>query len=94
MLLQVAPPHVDRAAQSKNTLRIGNAQSLGAFRGGSLPDVSAPRPGVKTTSLTATGASKVTCAFTHSSVPSCAFCYNFFEFYLHVIIIGATRNRA
>lgn len=42
--LQVAP---DRAS-SKNTLRI-NSQTLGSFRGGSLPNVSAGAPTVKTT---------------------------------------------
>ncbi|KAH1000770.1 hypothetical protein HUJ04_013063 [Dendroctonus ponderosae] len=48
--VKVASPHVDRSAQSKNSLRIGSGQALGAFRGGSLPDVSTPRPGVKSPS--------------------------------------------
>lgn len=64
---QVASPHLDRAAQSKNSLRIGNAQTLGTFRGGSLPDVSVPRPGAKVSS-SGTGrdidaVSKVTVSF-------------------------------
>ncbi|XP_076267746.1 CREB-regulated transcription coactivator isoform X2 [Rhynchophorus ferrugineus] len=53
--VKVASPHLDRVSQSKNTLRISPAQnqSLGAFRGGSLPDVSAPRPPDKRASTTA-----------------------------------------
>lgn len=44
---QVAP---DRGS-AKNTLRINN-QTLGAFRGGSLPNVSAGAPTVKTATQT------------------------------------------
>ncbi|XP_066156694.1 CREB-regulated transcription coactivator 1-like isoform X5 [Euwallacea fornicatus] len=47
--VKVASPHVDRSSQSKNSLRI-TGQALGTFRGGSLPDVSAPCPGVKMSS--------------------------------------------
>lgn len=42
---QVAP---DRGSSAKNTLRISNQTPLGTFRGGSLPNVSAATPTVKT----------------------------------------------
>ncbi|XP_030753879.1 CREB-regulated transcription coactivator 1 isoform X2 [Sitophilus oryzae] len=55
--VKVGSPRIDCAAQNKNTLRIGPAHQgpgLGTFRGGSLPDVSAPRPVVKMAPSTTT----------------------------------------
>lgn len=61
-VFQVAP---DRGS-AKNTLRISN-QALGTFRGGSLPNVSARTPTVKTAAHIK-DSNKVTCASPQAKV--------------------------
>ncbi|KRT81028.1 hypothetical protein AMK59_5473, partial [Oryctes borbonicus] len=61
--LQVAPER----ASSKNTLRI-NSQALGSFRGGSLPNVSAGAPTVKTASRSTESAKTDDVSHSHTNI--------------------------